>query len=59
MDKLKCCPFCGGNAVTIVDDETETLFGVKCFHCGGCIDAEKETLDEAIEAWNRRANNER
>lgn len=53
--KLKPCPFCGGEAVTVVDDETETMFGVKCFACGGSIYPEKEFLNEAIEAWNRRA----
>lgn len=58
MNELKRCPFCGGEAVSVVDDETESLFGIKCFSCGGAIDAEKEDLDEAIEAWNRRANNE-
>lgn len=55
MMELKPCPFCGRNAVTVVDDATEEMFGVKCFNCGGMIDAKKETLDEAIEAWNRRA----
>ncbi len=59
MDKLKSCPFCGENAVVVVDDETESLFGVKCFHCGGAIEPEKETLDEAKQAWNRRYNNEK
>lgn len=52
--KLKPCPFCGGKAIPVVDDETEDFFGVKCFACGGSIQAEKESLDEAIEAWNRR-----
>ena len=58
-EKLKQCPFCGSKrAVTIVDDETEERFGVKCFSCGGMIDTEKYTLQEAIEAWNRRARDE-
>lgn len=58
--KLKPCPFCGSKrAVTIVDDETEERFGVKCFDCGGCIYPEKMTLEKAIEAWNRRAEDER
>lgn len=56
MDELKPCPFCGGMPQTVVDDETEEKIGVKCFSCGGCIDSEKDTLDEAIEAWNRRAS---
>lgn len=52
--KLKPCPFCGGEAVPVVDDETETMFGIKCFDCGGSIYPEKESLDEAMGAWNRR-----
>lgn len=42
QEVLKQCPFCGGSNVrTVVDDEFESHFGVKCFDCGGCIDAEK------------------
>lgn len=55
MEKLKLCPFCRKTPVTVVDDETEEKFGVKCFACGGAIFPEKDTLEEAIEAWNRRA----
>lgn len=59
-EELKPCPFCGGKrAVTVVDDEAEERFGVKCFDCGGMIDAEKDTLQEAIEAWNRRAKDDK
>lgn len=54
-EQLKPCPFCGGAAKTVVDDETESKFGVKCFNCGGGIFAEKETLQDAVDAWNRRA----
>jgi len=54
--RLKPCPFCGKTPQTVVDDETEELFGVKCFGCGGMIDAEKKTLYDAIKAWNRRAD---
>ena len=54
MTELKPCPFCGKYPQTVVDDETEEKFGVKCFNCGGSIYPEKETLREAIEAWNRR-----
>lgn len=52
--RIKLCPFCGKTAQTVVDDETETRFGVKCFSCGGCIYPEKETLQDAVEAWNSR-----
>ena len=56
---IRPCPFCGKTPVTVVDDETEEKFGVKCFNCGGSIYPEKETLAEAIEAWNRRMNDGR
>lgn len=55
MEKLKPCPFCGGEAQIVVDDETENYFGVKCFNCGGAIYAEKELPRYAIEAWNKRS----
>lgn len=58
MSVLKPCPFCSKYPQTVVDDETEGKFGVKCFSCGGCIYPEKTTLIDAIEAWNRRAKNE-
>ena len=56
MNGLKPCPFCGKYPQAVMDDETEEKFGVKCFNCGGSIYPEKETLQEAIEAWNRRAD---
>lgn len=54
---LRPCPFCGSRedkVITVVDDETESKFGVKCTSCGAGIFAEKETLQEAIDAWNIR-----
>ena len=51
---LKPCPFCGEKAVAVTDDETESLWGVMCISCGGRFRAEKESLYEAIEVWNRR-----
>lgn len=51
-NRLKPCR-CGGHPQAVVDDETETKFGVKCFECGASIFPEKETLEEAVEAWNR------
>lgn len=58
MCDLRPCPFCGKMPVPVVDEETETLFGIKCFYCGGAISPEKETLQDAVEAWNRRAEGE-
>lgn len=54
-EQLKPCPFCGGTAKTVIDDETESKFGVKCTFCGAGIFAEKETLQEAVDAWNARS----
>lgn len=57
MSELKPCPFCGNEKIYIcTDDETEEFFGVMCTVCGGSIYPDKETEEEAIEAWNRRAN---
>lgn len=58
-NKLKPCPFCGNkNPQTVVDDETETLFGVCCFKCAAQISATFEDRGDAEGAWNRRANDE-
>ena len=47
---LKPCPFCGGEAWARVKDQ----YGcVSCTVCKASI--EKDKLEEAVEAWNRRA----
>lgn len=50
-DKLKPCPFCGGEA--IIDGCDDTLWIVICKECNASI-GYKETKEEAIEAWNWR-----
>lgn len=62
MDKLKPCPYCGGNAKLSV-----CRFGSKAYDycvviCEKCnasvicdIDVEYSAKDKAIEAWNRMA----
>lgn len=66
---LKPCPFCGGEAVVVIAPRAGTAY-VECKHCsammgrynkGGRTDHKGfwthfETEEEAIEAWNRRAN---
>lgn len=74
MTELKPCPFCGGNAevyeyeseqtiydadtLGFVDTEYCTKHGVGCPECG-CIIAEKTSKQKAIDAWNRRYDNDR
>ena len=66
MTELKPCPFCGGEAVIeIVEPHSHILatfmpnYGggafIECQKCTCAISA--ETKEEAVEAWNRRANN--
>lgn len=58
MAELKPCPFCGGKAdirdFTIIDSDPE--IDIFCTNCGGQTFVYK-TKAEAIEAWNRRADN--
>lgn len=72
MAELKPCPFCGGTAqvytyveeqaiydkhtLGFLDTEERTVYGAGCPECG-CIVAEKYSEEQAVEAWNRRANN--
>lgn len=49
--KLKPCPFCGGNNLSV---EGVTFYWVECVDCNASI-AGYETKEQAIEAWNRRA----
>ena len=62
MEELKPCPFCGSGRVNVIEHKFHHLinsFGVKCFNCKTesyqFFDSRKET----IEAWNRRASDER
>lgn len=59
--ELKPCPFCGGYAH--LDDPSEMGdYGVSCENCGLFVmfgrDGECQTKEEAMEAWNRRADDE-
>lgn len=71
-EKLKPCPFCGGEAYTIVKVvngiSADTIrFAVKCVNCNidqhfdiACADSfekVKSAMDKAIDAWNRRVDN--
>ena len=59
MTELKKCPFCGGEANIESYDPYDGYQGdcmvwrVKCLECKAII--QRRTKEEAIEAWNRRA----
>lgn len=55
MAELKPCPFCGGEAV-LINNGCFVDVSCKNFHCRGWADSLMwKTKQEAIEAWNRRA----
>ena len=61
MTELKPCPFCGGEAETkrhkfFVGSDT---YGVVCTKCEARTSQFFDTQAEAIEAWNRRADDEK
>ena len=55
--KLKPCPFCGGKARVQGHEFIGygDTFGVVCLNCGAETRQFYVTENEAIEAWNRRA----
>lgn len=59
MAELQPCPFCGGVAFVFKrNDHGFVTFSVVCKTChAGTNGKVKESF--AIEAWNRRANNDR
>ena len=55
-DKLKPCPFCGGNNVGVFKHEyfyKSHLYAAHCYDCHFCLKM-VETEEEAIKAWNTR-----
>lgn len=62
IDKIKACPFCGGDAAFKkyykydgYQGESAT-YRVKCENCGAEI--EKGDKKEAITSWNRRSKDD-
>jgi len=49
--ELKPCPFCGGEAEIIGEDE---MYQVICMECDGSIDRFFDTPEEAAKDWNTR-----
>lgn len=65
MDELLPCPFCGGEAkdihgYTMSEEETEFIIPFYKVFCKKCQNRTSEfyDLEEAIAAWNRRAEPE-
>ena len=52
MEKLKPCPFCGGEAV-LLEIPYGRLQAVRCNECGAVIRS-APSISFAIKAWNRR-----
>ena len=65
MNELKPCPFCGESSVHIEKHVAYTTTGylylVRCSNIPFCGIRQTGffTEEEAVEAWNRRADNER
>lgn len=61
MQELKPCPFCGGKVRRTIGSIMGFVF-FKCRECGATISFNNyyynEHKDEAIEAYNRRVNDE-
>lgn len=58
MGELKPCPFCGGEAEAYDYEygiDPVVAYGCKCKQCGIAMSGH-DSKCEAIEAWNRRAN---
>lgn len=50
MERLKPCPFCGGEATLVEDKKQYKIFCTKCdCQYGWC-----EDKDDTIHGWNRR-----
>lgn len=56
--KLKPCPFCGGEAkMHPTSSAAHGVYWARCIECGVETRA-SYILDDAVKAWNRRADNE-
>ena len=53
--ELKPCPFCGGEVIIYLLGSGEWVS--ECKSCGATV-PEQDTKEAAVEAWNRRAEDE-
>lgn len=60
VEKLKTCPFCGGKAILKKNRYSDGYYVTCLSHNCSMIIAtcQRETKEEAIEAWNRRESKE-
>lgn len=66
MDKLKTCPFCGGEAQVTIYGISDRTYSVHCQSCFAMMGHEERTWsglrgklfysteEEAVDAWNKR-----
>jgi len=57
MPELKPCPFCGGEAIAEMNENWYWEYEVYCTKCGATFQTSFDTEEEAVKAWNRRADN--
>ena len=58
MAELKPCPFCGEKATIYQDLECGGYYRVGCLYCDMYVNTPIfDNPEEAIEMWNRRAEN--
>lgn len=59
MEKLKLCPFCGGEASCnnrgLNDKDGNPVWWAECLSCGASIEGTENTKGAAMAAWNKRA----
>ena len=55
MQDVKPCPFCGSKIISIEKNDAVN-WEVCCKNCGATVGAYDyyETIEEALEVWNRR-----
>ena len=64
MDELKKCPFCGGKAALLANNDVK----VSCLTCGAqtasyidfatCIKHGYNSVQRVVDAWNRRVRDD-
>ena len=58
-EQLKPCPFCGSTDLNFFCDVESGTYMVRCRNCSTLFKQYHAVKDEAKEAWNRRADNDR